>query len=283
MCIISDVVNKVAKTKILVGLDKTQTKQITIYSNYVDNEVETNAMILSVLNPKTVQFIDLSKYTNFFDTVDKMFPQMTTNSYSKGITLGYNTKSAALPIFNVGSYKVSLAMNTNDLMHIDKSEFTISNQCIDMLKSSYADYGFIICKLTKGKEEYHPIAYSNTISNNHIFIPTRHYHEHQSHNNLDNFSMFKPFGTNNLTNLNTSDEDWDHLIYLYNCIPLRPGDFLSKPINWIGFDSIDYSKINFNFDKLQHFEKYNIKGEHKNIDLIAKPNYDYNGQSNLKF
>ncbi len=182
MCIISEPVESVAKTKILVAPDATGTRQLTVYSNAVDNNSPNNAMLLPVPNPKSVQFHDLSKYKNIFSDCDNSFYKPVSRSF--GLSLNsYNSdghKSAKLAVFDVGSYKVSLAMGIKDLKRVDESVFSLSDGCYEMMSQEYSDpvFGFVICKLNTGREEYHPMGYSHEISGGKMFIPTKHYHAH---------------------------------------------------------------------------------------------------------
>jgi hypothetical protein len=137
MCIISNPVETVSQTKILVAPSKDKTRQLTIYSNQVNNTSESNAMILPVPNPSSVKFVDLSAYKHIFTDVDRAFYKPQTRSYESKIRLSFGTNSAKLQVFNVGSYKASLAMNFEDLKRVDDSVFKLSSGCCDLLKESY--------------------------------------------------------------------------------------------------------------------------------------------------
>ena len=62
MCLISTEIQQVSKTKILVAPNSDNTRQLVVYSNYVNNVSNSNAMVLPVPLPHTIKFIDLSKY-----------------------------------------------------------------------------------------------------------------------------------------------------------------------------------------------------------------------------
>jgi hypothetical protein len=274
MCIISKPVEKVSQTKILVGPDKKLQNQITIYSNQVNNISNSNAMILPTPHPSTVKFIDLSKYKDLFIDIDKVFYKEEKQS-TNNLRSSYSKNSSTLQVFNVGSYKVSLAMNIEDLHKVDKNEFELSTGCYDLLKSSYeSTFGFIICKLAKGSEYYHPFGYSHKLINpKQLFIPTKHYHDNKisfiyDSSNIDSYPMFSIF-----TPLKSQDEadDWSHEIYLYNCTSPQIKSMSHNNYQWNGKNPLINSsdKINFDFDKLSHFEKHKIEGTHNNIDLIV--------------
>ena len=290
MCIISNKIESVNKTKILVALDALKTRQLTVYTNTVHNTVHNNAMLLPVPNPQTVKFHNLSNYKNIFADCGKCF----YTNISRSITLSNsNSKSARrkniLEVFNVGSYKVSLAMNVNELKNIDKSVFELSDACYNMMVNEYSDpvFGIIICKLNTGKEDYHPMGYSHKLLNNKMFIPTKHFHEHNSQNfkslfswnkqenfaslfspnNLENFaSLFSPNNSQNIT------DDWEHEIYLFNGTNKENQEFIKMSKNnsfWAFGNLLQTKLIDFDFSKLVHFEKHVINGKQNNIDLIA--------------
>ena len=253
MCIISEAVESVAKTKILVAPNATNVRQLTVYSNLVENYSRDNAMLLPVPNPQTVEFHDLSKYKDIFTDCASCFIKPTSRRLlSNSFAFDSYSTEPKLKVFDVGSYKVSLAMNIADLKRVDKSVFSLSNGCYEMMSCEYSNpvFGFIICKLNTGSEEYHPIGYSHTLYNEKMFIPTKHYHEH-TYNNLNNSVQSKPEIT----------EDWDHEIYLYNGTNNSSSQFknISKTNElWTGKNPIKTNLINFQFSKLAHFEKHKI-------------------------
>lgn len=280
MCIISNPVESVSQTKIFVGPNKNLERQITVYSNQVNNVSESNAMILPVPHPSTVQFIDLSNYKHLFTDLDEVFYK-TESTLRSTNSLYFSTDSDKLQVFNVGSYKVSLALGLNDLTRVDKSVFSLSSGCYDLLKSSYdSTFGFIICKLAKGLENYHPFAYSHQmIKPGQLFIPTKHYHDHKKGfvydpNNIDDSPMFSYFKLPKTASNQVAD-DWSHDIYLYNCTSqeIKRMSMLKSSNNylWTGKNPFveSMNKINFDFDDLTQLEKYKIQGTHENIDLFV--------------
>ncbi len=300
MCIISEPVEEVSETKILVGVNSDFTKQITVYSNDVENYSESNAMILPVPNPQSVKFIDLTNYSRIFNDADSVFELEKSRSLSKSLSRNYSLGINSLEIHNVGSYKASIALGLEDLKRVNKSVFNLSSGCYDLLKRDYSNpkFGFIICKLNKGKESYHPFAYShNLLSMEEIFIPTKHYHEHNSNkkpirhttytaDNINDSPMFSnvslysgnrgvSFGTYEYINSNnsvTTTEDWAHEIYLYNVSANDTWDEINMNSTyvWNGKNPLELKKIDFNLGVLTCFEKYKITGRQKNIDLYGK-------------
>ncbi len=275
MCIISNKVEKVAKTKILVGVNKLNPSiQLTVYCNSVSNNTDGNAMILPVPNPNTVKFHDLSNYKDFFSDCNKSFWKTGTFGKSSAKCSNSNINNT-LEVYNVGSYKVSLAKSLEDLKNIDTSIFKLSSNCAKMLTKEYSNpiYGFIICKLAKGKEDYHPFGYSHKMVDNTVFIPTKHYHEHNIFSNFFNsfnFSIFSWQG--NLV------DDWEHEIFLYNVTGKNNKQLQNMNSNydedWIGVSHLKFFKLDFDLDKLYNFEKYKIFGSKPNIDLIGITCFD---------
>ena len=196
MCLINTEIQQVSNTKILVSPNSIKNRQLVIYSNYINNVSESNALILPVPLPHTIQFMDLSGYNDIFEDCAKCFynPNKTKSFI---YTNSFNTRredSEPLKVFNVGSYKVSIAMNLEQINQIDKRVFELSDglkQTLDMFY--YQPYwGFIICKLTNGPESYHPIAYSHDIIDSKIYIPTRSYHKEVKWSDLNTWALGLP-------------------------------------------------------------------------------------------
>ena len=299
MCLISDDIETVSDTNILVSTNIDNTRQLVVYSNYINNLSQSNAMVLPVPNPETLKFIDLSNYKNLFNDCNSCFYNPNADfSYSTNT----NSTKKSLNVFSVGSYQVSVAMNLNQIQNIDKNIFNLSNGLNEILNKYYnkSFFGFIICKLNSGKEKYHPLAYSHKIIDSKIFIPTKHYHQEVKHNqifqgsyidprenifnqnysllnnthssyisNNQNFSNNK--SSNNKSSNNEYADDWSHSIYLYN-INANNNEII-KNMNsnekiWNKKTVFNRKKINFDFDKCNNFEKIKINGNHPNIDLI---------------
>jgi hypothetical protein len=173
---ISTEVNNVSDTKIFCAPNANGSRQITIYSNKVDNISKGNAMVLPVPNPESLQFHDLSRYQQFFDDCKSCF---TTENRS--YSLNYNSIDSAenLSVFKVGSYLVSVAKNLQQVEMADKKIFILSPELKEVLSMYYYQpfWGFIICRLEHGTQDYHPFAYSHNIIGGKIYVPTRHYHK----------------------------------------------------------------------------------------------------------
>lgn len=268
MCIIAREVESVGATQIFVAPDAKREYQITVYSNVIENSIDNNTMILPVCNPNTVAFIDLSNYPSFFKDCKDCFMEPPSRSKSfDGARSGRKT----LEVHRVGGYVASIAKSLDEIKQADTSVFDIPDDCIKVLNTYPADYGFIICKLEKGKKEYHPFAYTHAITDT-LFIPTKHYHAHKKKTEKDNIhKMLFP-------EMHTTDdyEKFDHDIYIYNGIGNERHFGKSNYI----LDKSKVSKItnNLPFDlaPLKSFKKYKINGFLENIDLTANIIYTSN-------
>jgi len=251
-------IEEVSKTNIFVGLNSSKTRQITIYSNYVSNNSDSNAMIIPVPFPRTVKFHNFSHMRNFFANVDKSFIKQTDNTVPN--------YTSSLDVFNIGSYKVSLAQSFTELSRLDKDLFILSEGLEKDLLESYKEnyWGFIVFVLAKDSKEYHPFAYSHDLLRRTLYIPTKHYHDHIN-SRSDHYSEFD---TNRV-------EDWSHNIYLFNCGDSgSKSEILKSMLNenlvykWNKNVYWDKKQIDFDLMECDRFEKYNIQGSHPNLDLM---------------
>jgi hypothetical protein len=212
MCLISTEIQKVSKTNILVAPNFDKTRQLTIYSNFVNNISDSNAMVLPVPLPNSIQFIDLSGYQNLFEDCAGCFYETSKSqrSYGKLTNSSFNTRDEKpLEVFNVGSYKVSLAKSLEEINRVDTKIFKLSDGLKQTLEIFYYQsyWGFIICKLAKGEELYHPFGYSHDIIDNKIYIPTRHYHQEVKWSDINDWALGLPIDpTQNPFTLSTWDD-----------------------------------------------------------------------------
>jgi len=236
---------EVEETELFVAPNKERTHQITIYSNSVYTTSENNMMILPVPNPDSVKFIDLSNYKDIFKDLEKSF---TIPTFGRGFFSGGKN----LQVVSVGSYNATLVPDYFQIDKIDRKIFgTISPNIKNLLskyyspsieQNNYSMMGFIVCKLKPSSTKYHPFAYSHKIQNSgKLFVPTRHQH-HGTQEELMS--------------------DWDHNIYSFNTDKMSGNKLLEdKRVH------IDTRKIPFDFGQITMFNKYNIKGLHKNFDV----------------
>jgi hypothetical protein len=292
-------IEQVSNTKIFVGLNSTKTYQLTVYSNFVSNNSNGNAMVIPVPFPSTVKFHDLSQIKNFFKSVDQSFYKQSqtlgwTNSFSSDRIKG---SKSDLEVFSVGSYKVSLASNLQDISRLNKDIFVLSPGLAKTLESHYSNlvWGFIVFVLARDKKDYHPFAFSHALYNNKIYIPTRHYHDSLNTNNdgymeriggLDTRS--NPYedqfdkkesaiwnGNQKSINDASMADDWSHNIYLFNCgNSASKSQLLQSMLNpeyrYAWDQNLYWNRrlIDFDLDTCDGFEKYHIEGIHPNLDIM---------------
>ena len=213
---ISTEIQQVSKTKILVSPDSTGSRQLIIYSNYINNISESNAMVLPVPLPHTIKFINLSEYSDLFDDCAKCFYNPSRSKSLNWSTNSFNTRedNSPLEVFNVGSYQVSMAMNLDQISRVDQKIFVLSPGLKQTLSMFYYQpyWGFIICKLGSGPELYHPFGYSHEIIDNKIYIPTRHYHQQPKWTDVNSWALGMPIDPkqNPLNMLNWNSDNIDN-------------------------------------------------------------------------
>ena len=177
MCIFNKVVERVYGTKLFVS-PTADGNQFTIYENVVDlmDEEESNAMILP-FPAGPVELVDLTDFPNLFEDMDDCFPEPPKPRATLGDSGGLKSavSAPALPVFNVGSYDVSIAETLEDVVRIDESVFTVAPNIQELLREHYeTGWGFLICKFRESSKK-HPLGYVHSLRDT-LFVPTRHEH-----------------------------------------------------------------------------------------------------------
>lgn len=138
---------------------------------------------------KTVKFIDLSGYENFFQDLRSGFP------FPKGPGRG-GSASLAIPaspfleVKKVGAYDASFVPTVKDFERLDP-RFRLPAETWSALPV-YADHGFAVFKLRVGEKHVHPMAFTfPTRRPETLFFPTVHIHDGKVH----------------------AEEDFDHQLY----------------------------------------------------------------------
>ena len=196
MCIIPGPVDSVSQTKLFVLPSLDKTRQMTFYGNSVETPGE-NVMILPVPNIGSIELHTI-KYKKLFthlrESVSKMYQPSSNALLERSVSR--SCVSSVLPVFEHGSYLVSIVPRLEDLSRLDMSVFNFSPNLYTFFAKHYSpEFGYLCCKLNEGKQDYEPICYSHDIhSNERLFVPTLHYHNHNGH-------------------IDTDGADWDHMIY----------------------------------------------------------------------
>lgn len=200
MCMINEEIADVSNTKIFIAhLGKLQ---LTMYENKIELlNGRPNAMILPFPAHGGVDFKLPINDEKAIDTVEELF-KIAKDCFpkSRGMSKYCNsavTSESYLKIEEVGSYSVSVAEGVEDLVRFDPSVFNINKNLLNVIMMRYkSGFGFLICQLNESKK-YHPFTYVHgAITPSTIFIPTYHYHEHDT------------------GDMEIEQGDWDHTIYV---------------------------------------------------------------------
>jgi hypothetical protein len=216
MCVISGDVEDVSNTNIFCAF-LSQNKQITVYSNRIKtiDKPSPSAMIIPVPN-KVSKVIDMTKYPNFFEKLNKACTPVTKGR-GKGGYFSF-TNSAPLQVQRCGSYRYTIVPNIEQFKNVQNNVFDVDLSCLDYMKKYYSkDFEFLVCILDKDAE-YSPFAYVHDVKvgQKRLFVPTRHYHTHP-----DFTTSSTKFDENNgehaifdnKTEIIKGGIDWDHSIY----------------------------------------------------------------------
>ena len=285
MCMINEPVDSIADTKLFASFNNNKTKQLMIYSNKIENKISSNAMVLPVPNCASVQFHSMKDIPNFFNNLDEKFIKQNfflgkSTNRSYGITddsFGADT----IEVLDVGSYLVSKVETIDDFDRLDQNVFQLSNGIKDIVSSKYSkQFGYLVCKLKVGSFDYEPLAYSHNplIKNNnsYLFLPSYHYHPHNSANNFSNTHWFME--NNNSVVDNKYADDWSHDVYIVNFNPKAQFNQYLQQLD--SFDTwkyvnnnknVGYQKLNFDFPhNLTNYQKLHIEGNNMNTDIVVE-------------
>ena len=203
MCLISGLVKDVSNTKILVAplVDEDASnsnnndndnnnnkstnggvkRQLTVYCNKVSVQDKHAVMVLPFPEGKFEPF-DLTNYATLFKDMNKACwgasRAMATNSAKKYLNDNYENK---LEVFQNGSYATSVVPHLTDFSRLEDKVFEVEPELLEFMKQQYpTGYSFVVCKL-EGSKEYHPFGYiHDTLPGGYMFIPTMHYHTHET-------------------------------------------------------------------------------------------------------
>jgi hypothetical protein len=159
-----------------------------------------------------------------------------------------------LPVFDVGSYQVSIVPTVEDFVRLNPLYFDIHDDLPKILAEKYdGEFGYLVCKLRQGNHSYHPFAYSHGIhSCNLMFVPTFHIHLHGGA--MPSLSQMK-WG------------DWDHTVYSVST-DLEDARNYSFTDHKLKFDKLPQI---FQWIQPYRMKKFMQVGEHLNRDLwLAK-------------
>lgn len=148
MCCFSRPVKFVGSTQIfsrfLDGVD-----QCVVYEMKLDAD-EDLAMILPIpaaqpAKDDAVKFIDLSGYTEFFQDLDRAYPQLATLSMRNSKSAVPMPKATPLVVQRVGSFDASFVPSIRDFGRLD-AQFRLDDAVWKSLPQ-YANFGFAVFRL----------------------------------------------------------------------------------------------------------------------------------------
>lgn len=247
MCCFSGNVDFVRGTRIFARMTEAN-RQAIVYQMEMGAKADL-AMILplpvaSGTGEKAVNFINLSKYADFFTDLRKGFPV----AYSLARSTSDSAPKAAgavLEVKQVGAFEASFVPTVKDFARLD-ARFRLPEGTWQALPQ-YADHGFAVFKLRKGEHKVHPMAFTfPTRHGDKLLFPTVHIHDGKVH----------------------KEEEFDHDLY---CQIKRAGFFAM--MHWEeseglakGFVKIDTTQKLVDGDG--HVHRRQITGKQKNEDIL---------------
>lgn len=281
MCIITGAVRSVKQTLLFVApslsfYDSNQEpRQLTVYQNTVDT-MQENLMILPVPYPDTVRFErDVMQYATLFEDLHSSLqhPPITLSAPATRSLSTRSSPATPLPVFDVGSYRVSVVPSVVELDRLNRGVFSLSEDLKELLHREYAarppliasPFGFLCCKLRAGAQTYEPLAYSHRrLHVNRLFVPTMHYHAHHGERELYGYSYFgEEFPTHIM---HDADPHWDHKVYSIGTVREQAhlSDSMPKGKNVLNTKALP---PDYQFPSTAPVHIWEKQGKWKNIDL----------------
>jgi hypothetical protein len=183
MCCFSGPVKSVSATNIFARMGEAG-RQFLVYSMTV-NMTKPLAMVLPLpvkkgSDEKSVRFINLEDYKNFFFDLDAGFPKpLTLATDSIPIVAAMPASARKLEVVQVGNFEASFVPTVKDFNRLDK-RFKLPPVLFTKLPD-YAHYGFAVFKLKPGSQTVHPMAFEFPTAQEKLFFPTVHIHDGKVH------------------------------------------------------------------------------------------------------
>jgi len=202
MCCFSRPVISVSATNIFARAAE-EGHQFLVYSMSIEAEKDL-AMILPLpvktpAGEKDLRFIDLKRYPDFFDDLEKGFPRPRSESTHWFSTGPVAASAAKLEVVQVGDFEASFVPMVKDFSRLDE-RFCLPADTWSELPQ-YKDFGFAVFKLKPGSQRIHPMAFSFPRRDQKtLFFPTVHIHDGKvhSHAHFDHTLFCQPFGEQHL-------------------------------------------------------------------------------------
>ena len=197
MCIFSRPVKSVTNTNLFARMSGNG-RQLLAYQMSFETAQE-NAMILPlpVATPAqedSLRFISLKDYDQFFQHLDRAFPEIRPPSRSRvDSPLEIASNSLELSVHEVGDFVASFVPTMDDFSRLNQ-RFVIPKSSWDKIPQ-YSDYGFAVFQLKNLHGKPHPMAFEfESRLKGELFFPTVHIHDGEVHKR----------------------ETFDHTLYLQN-------------------------------------------------------------------
>lgn len=187
MCCFAGPVRSVANTRIFARLTD-QDRQLICYQMEFDS-ISPNAMILPLpakpnAGESSIRFIDLSSYGNFFDDMERGFPEPQPRIAAPGGRNSGAVDSPMLEVHEVGDFIASFVPQMKDFDRLDP-QFAIPSSTWSKIPA-YSDFSFAVFQLKELQGSTHPMAFEfETRHPDRIFFPTVHIHDGEVHEEED--------------------------------------------------------------------------------------------------
>jgi hypothetical protein len=159
-------------------------RQFVVYSMTIDM-AKPLAMVLPIpvaegSGEKTVRFIDLENYPDFFSDLDAGFPKPDTNSWNVLSAEAIPASAHILEVVQVGNFEASFVPTVDDFSRLDE-RFRMPPDLFAKMPG-YRHFGFAVFKLKAGAQTVHPMAFEFPTSlGAQVFFPTVHVHDGKVH------------------------------------------------------------------------------------------------------
>jgi len=251
MCCFSKKVKSVSRTQIFARFSKPR-RQVLVYSMAVAAPQDL-AMILPIPTPynspeKSVKFISLKGYADFFKDMEEGFPTRARELEKgrlRGGGMGGGGFLNTLEVQQVGNFEASFVPTIADFNRLDE-RFQLPSGTWEKLPA-YRDYGFAVFKLKKETKLLHPIAFDFPSRHLHdLFFPTVHIHDGEVHEKAK----------------------FDHILYCQRD-PVAPPllDWRESPE--VAYKFIKRQRAGGIIHSIQHVYRKEMKGMLKNEDVLV--------------
>jgi hypothetical protein len=160
----------------------------------------------------SVRFVNLKGYAEFFDALQRGFPEPPPPSGAKGLSAAAIAAAPTLEVHEVGDFVASFVPGLADFRRVDP-RFVLSRDVWNRIPA-YADYGFAVFQLKSLSGSPHPIAFEfeSRLADS-IYFPTVHIHDGSVH----------------------ATDEFDHVLYL------QAPSFDARASDYAGPDHADKS------------------------------------------